>query len=43
MPILCDAAVFSLIGLSGFRPRIGVRGKLFAGMKEGALAMLIAT
>ena len=28
----CDKSVFSLIGLSGFRPRIGVRGKLFAGM-----------
>ena len=32
IPILYDCAVISLVGLSGFLPRIGVRGRLFAGM-----------
>ena len=34
-PIGCDEAVFLLTGLSGFRPRIGVRRRLYAGMTSG--------
>ena len=32
MPIRCDVTVYSLTALSGFLPRIGVRGRLYAGM-----------